>query len=354
MPIDEFVWFSCRLYMVQGEAAGYPGQTRVAECVCLHLFKEFGGHLNRPTGKKSGHKLGLPQSIVQVYSHIQQLVRDDADIKQHTNLASILLTVNTATVAKWLKKRQERIIPSTLVQGVTLPERVCIDKDRQQPALKLAAAHQTHEHTPLDFSEPENLEGQARKKGKASASKPSTTTSDGKASASKPSTTTSDEHVGNQSPHQYHYGFPGWGSWPYYYQLPSSPPSFRAWPQQPLPPFPAWAQQPPPPPTETPSNDHTSRTCTPHKKPRSGYKCSKCGEAKTKENKHAQLDGVWYCPSSGESIADWKDRVYKCDLCGLTPMSKANGHLRHKKKRREWYCPSSNQTVEEWMKSFDQ
>ena len=209
MPIDEFVWFSCRLYMVQGEAARYPGQTRVAECVCLHLLKEFGGHQNRPTGRKIGRKLRLPQSIVQVYSHIQQQVRDDADIKQHTNLASILLTVNTATVGKWMKKRQERIILSTLVQGVTLPERVCIDKDRQQPALKLPAAHQTHGHTPLDFSEPENLEGQTGKKGKAS--------------ASKPSTTTSDEHVGDQLHHQYHYGFPGWGSWPYYYQVPSSP-----------------------------------------------------------------------------------------------------------------------------------
>lgn len=309
--------------MVQGEAAESPSKTRLAECVCLRLFKEFGSTANRPTGIR-GHKLGLPQSIVQAYSHIQQLVRDSTHIAQHTNLASILLTVNTTTVAKWIKKRQERIIPSTLIQGIPLPESISIDHEQQQPALSIPTSHQTHEHVDLDFTEPDNREGQAFKKQKVT--------------TSLPSTSTSNEHVADyqssQSWPQYQYGWPGWGNWSYYYQVPSSTASFPAWPQQP---------PPPPPSAETPSQ----------KKSRSFYRCSQCGKAKSKETNHTQLNGKWFCPASSESFEDWKDRVYKCNTCGLT-MSKENGHIRHPKKRREWYCPSSNQTVEEWKRSFDQ
>ena len=84
--------------MVHGQAAQKPDTNRISECICLRLYKEFQHAASRPLDSK-GKRLPLPQSIVQVYSHIQQLVQDSRAVLEKTNL--VLVTVNNITVSDW-------------------------------------------------------------------------------------------------------------------------------------------------------------------------------------------------------------------------------------------------------------
>ena len=39
------------------------------------------------------------------------------------------------------------------------------------------------------------------------------------------------------------------------------------------------------------------------------YICHKCGQYKSKQTGHSQVKGKWYCPMSGETIAEWKTKL---------------------------------------------
>jgi rubredoxin len=41
------------------------------------------------------------------------------------------------------------------------------------------------------------------------------------------------------------------------------------------------------------------------------YQCTKCQQPKKKETGHTQYRGKWYCPSSNESLDDWRKNVRK-------------------------------------------
>ncbi|XP_038077536.1 uncharacterized protein LOC119745321 [Patiria miniata] len=73
-----------RLYLSSWVAAHKPDTNRVSECVCLHLAKEYKQKRNRPKDRSS-KVLPIPQSIVQTYSHIQQLVEDCEVVQSKTN-----------------------------------------------------------------------------------------------------------------------------------------------------------------------------------------------------------------------------------------------------------------------------
>jgi hypothetical protein len=64
----------------------------------LHLFKEYKQGRNRPRDNR-GKTLSTIQSIVQTYSHIQQLVEDSGVVQSGTKL--VLITINNTTVAAW-------------------------------------------------------------------------------------------------------------------------------------------------------------------------------------------------------------------------------------------------------------
>ena len=84
--------------MVHGQAAQKPDTNRISECVCLRLLKEFQTATSRPTDNK-GKRLPIPQSIVKVVTHIQQLLQDCAEIQEKTSL--VLVTINNTTVSSW-------------------------------------------------------------------------------------------------------------------------------------------------------------------------------------------------------------------------------------------------------------
>jgi len=39
------------------------------------------------------------------------------------------------------------------------------------------------------------------------------------------------------------------------------------------------------------------------------YQCKICGQSKSKITGHSQVRGKWYCPASGQTIAEWKDSL---------------------------------------------
>lgn len=84
--------------MTHGQAAQRPDSNRVSECICLKLFKEYQQARNRPKDSK-GKVLPIPQSIVQTYCHIKQLLEDSRPIQDQTNL--LLVTINNTTVCAW-------------------------------------------------------------------------------------------------------------------------------------------------------------------------------------------------------------------------------------------------------------
>lgn len=84
--------------MTHGQAAQRPDSNRISECISLRLFKEYQQARKRPKDCKS-KTLPIPQSIVQTYSHIKQLLEDNQVIQDKTDL--VLVTINNTTVSSW-------------------------------------------------------------------------------------------------------------------------------------------------------------------------------------------------------------------------------------------------------------
>ena len=59
-----------------------------------------------------------------------------------------------------LDKRQKKNIEGSLLQGVKLPEKVHVAAETLQQPRELPPVPVVHEHNPLTFEEPPNLEGQ--------------------------------------------------------------------------------------------------------------------------------------------------------------------------------------------------
>ena len=139
------------------------------------------------------------------------------------------------------------------------------------PAREQPSSPVTCGHSPLSFNEPENREGESRKRKR-------------KKSIQATPTMPAMSHQWPQPHHQY-----GWSAW-------------TGWPPMMLPSQQQWFQPPPPPPTEQPPLSSSKK---------SAYRCAVCGKQKAKSTDHTQLDGKWYCPSSNESLDDWTKRIYK-------------------------------------------
>ncbi|KAI4800784.1 hypothetical protein KUCAC02_007082 [Chaenocephalus aceratus] len=90
-----------RLFMTHGQAALRPDANRMCECVSLRLLKEFELARNRPKDSK-GKTLPIPQSMVQSYVHIKQLLEDSLVVQEKTDL--VLVTINNTTVSCWLQE----------------------------------------------------------------------------------------------------------------------------------------------------------------------------------------------------------------------------------------------------------
>ncbi|XP_041824833.1 uncharacterized protein LOC121629265 [Melanotaenia boesemani] len=147
-----------RLFMVHGQAAHRPDFNRISECVALRLYKEFKEARNRPKDNK-GKTFAIPQSIVMAYSHIKQLIEDCKEILDNSNL--VLVTINNTTVSSWLQDRQKRMDRDSLLQGVQLPQQVDLATESLLEAQDLPSEPVQHGHKPMEFPEPENLEGEA-------------------------------------------------------------------------------------------------------------------------------------------------------------------------------------------------
>ncbi|XP_043965569.1 uncharacterized protein LOC122827064 isoform X2 [Gambusia affinis] len=144
-----------RLFMTHGQAAQRP---RASECICFKLFKEYQQARNRPKDSK-GKVLPVPQSIIQTYCHIKQLLEDSRPIQDQTNL--LLVTINNTTVCAWLHERQKRTDRDALLQGVNLPPKVSVADASFPEARQFPSLPVEHGHTSMEFKEPENREGEA-------------------------------------------------------------------------------------------------------------------------------------------------------------------------------------------------
>lgn len=224
-----------------------------------------------------------------------------------------------------------------------------------------ATQHHEHGHRTLQFTEPENRQGESVKrpiKRKARLSKDDNASLTQSAPNS-PSTEIPMWQPGNfpQQPQ----GYPGWYGWPPY----SVPPFFSpgttpvvsgdpSTPSNPMPSFvhPSFGQHTfSPPPYGAPCTS-TSVSSQPSAPPRSiipaqtsrhrewrqrkaekedqeriargeapkkrykrretvSYNCTFCGQQKVRATGHTQIKGDWYCPSSGISVEDWKKQLKK-------------------------------------------
>ncbi|XP_073724498.1 uncharacterized protein [Misgurnus anguillicaudatus] len=148
-----------RLFMVHGQAAHRPDKNRISECVALKLYKEYKQPRNRPKDNK-GRRFAIPQSIVMTYSHIKQLVEYCKEIMNRTDL--VLVNINNTTVSDWLQDCSKTSEKGSLLQGVRLPRQIAVAKESLLEVRDLPSQPVQHGHTPLEFQEPENREGEAK------------------------------------------------------------------------------------------------------------------------------------------------------------------------------------------------
>ncbi|XP_056111110.1 uncharacterized protein LOC130088380 [Rhinichthys klamathensis goyatoka] len=413
-----------RLFMTHGQGAQRPDFNRTSECVSLRLLKEFAQARNRPRDCK-GKTLPIPQSIVQAYHHIKQLLEDSRVIQEQTNL--VLVTINNTTVSSWLHDRQKRTDRDSLLQGVQLPQKVSVAKDPLPQARALPSAPVEHGHAKIQFQEPENHEGEAVirprhsfRSGSALAQHyplgpyvwpassallssdqqehtspapspawpsyqqghlppvqpPAWSSHQQEHTSPAPLPACSSYQLGHTSPAQppvwptYQQGHPPpaqppvWPTyqqghpppaqppvWPTYQQghpPPAQPPVWPTYQQGHPPPAqpPGWYQQGHPPPATSPAfSSQSPLSSTPsdqslvifnrHRQWRQQkaaledekrlargeppkkrqtkehyhYVCKTCGQSKSKQTGHSQVKGKWYCPASGQTIAEWKDSL---------------------------------------------
>ncbi|KAI4806404.1 hypothetical protein KUCAC02_017230 [Chaenocephalus aceratus] len=401
-----------RLFMTHGQAALRPDANRICECVSLRLLKEFELARNRPKDSK-GKTLPIPQSMVQSYVHIKQLLEDSLVVQEKTDL--VLVTINNTTVSCWLQGRQKRTARDSLLQGVQLPEKATAAEDSLPLPRELPTEPVQHGHVIIEIQEPDNREGEALIRQRRSARADS--------GSSAPSTHTQGHLPQAPSSAFWQYPMPpapSPASWQYpmppaptpaSWQYPMPPaPSPASW-QYPMPPAPtpaSWQYPMPPAPTpaswqypvppapspaswqfpvpaglghlppapSTASSSHTQGYLPPapsshtqghlppapstasssqapipqhssvdkfsvdfnrrrkwrHEKtakedqllaargepPKKRlikedyhYQCKSCGQSKRKSTGHTQLKGKWYCPASGQTIAEWKGSLDK-------------------------------------------
>ncbi|MEQ2189803.1 hypothetical protein GOODEAATRI_029126, partial [Goodea atripinnis] len=355
-----------RLFMTHGQAAQRPDTTRITECICLKLLKEYQQARNRPKDCK-GKVLPIPQSIVQTYCHVKQLLEDCQPIQDKTNL--LLVTINNTTVCAWLHGRQKRTDRDTLLQGVQLPQKVSVAENSLPDPRQLPSIPVEHGHKCMEFQEPENREGEAvirpRVGGKTGSSKhcppyPKSVLSFScqQGHSSPGPAPTCFLYAQSQQPQS--------PAWPYYEQnqMPkpqSASSSFCYCPSAPVwsssgqgqfpplaiplaslhqcctPPLHASAPAPAADVAASSSSNQLSANINRHRRWRQNraeledqerlargeppkkrqwkqdyhYQCSVCGQAKNKRTGHTQIRGKWYCPASGQTILQWKETFSK-------------------------------------------
>ncbi|XP_078657398.1 uncharacterized protein LOC144903286 isoform X1 [Branchiostoma floridae x Branchiostoma belcheri] len=355
-----------RLYMAHGQAAQCPSTNRISECVCLRLLRTYSQVRNRPEDAE-GRKLPLPQSIVQTYSNIQQLLADNRMIQEDTNI--VLVVINNTTVSAWVSKRQKRMDREALLQGTSLPDSITTSEEPLASARQLPEQETSHGHEEMAFPEPENRQDQSAKRPRKSAPRglPAVPHPQGHAV---PPPQSHAQGPGASPPPQPPFYYPGpWASaapqpQPY---MPGYPSTTQPQPYMPgypsttqpqpyMPGYPSTTQPPPylpgyppmpwygwpycippapPSSTETPSpsdeqqssrqrewrhkkaaledQERMARGEPPKKRHKKdgGYRyiCTMCRQQKSKATGHTQVKGKWYCPSLGISVEDWKEQM---------------------------------------------
>ena len=202
-------------------------------------------------------------------------------------------------------KRHKRVDQQSLLQGVSLVEHMNVASIPLPSARERPTSPKSHS-SPLQIQEHENREGQWAAK---SQKKP------------KKSSVLRGKSPAPQIEVPQH--------WPYWSCQWSSTYSY---PWYPMPQTPAPPPPPPPPPATTeeqPVRKSRQHDCGRRKtqqedeqrralgipdpprkrkveKERLHYHCTQCGKYKSKETGHSQLRGKWYCPSSGETLVEWR------------------------------------------------
>ncbi|KAI4832566.1 hypothetical protein KUCAC02_015529 [Chaenocephalus aceratus] len=212
-------------------------------CFTQAFEEEFELARNRPKDSK-GKTLPIPQSMVQSYVHIKQLLEDSLVVQEKTDL--VLVTINNTTVSCWLQGRQKRTTRDSLLQGVQLPEKAPAAEDSLPLPRELPTEPVQHGHVILEIQEPDNREGEALIRQRRSAR------ADSGSSAS--STHTQGHLPQAPSPAFWQYPMPPAPS-PAFWQYPMPPaPSPASW-QYPMPPAPTPASwQYPMPPAPSPAS----------------------------------------------------------------------------------------------------
>ncbi|KAI4791876.1 hypothetical protein KUCAC02_033746 [Chaenocephalus aceratus] len=107
-----------RLFMTHGQAALRPDANRICECVSLRLLKEFELARNRPKDSK-GKTLPIPQSMVQSYVHIKQLLEDSLVVQEKTDLVLVTITTPLCLVGYKADKKEPLglIAPKSAASG---------------------------------------------------------------------------------------------------------------------------------------------------------------------------------------------------------------------------------------------
>lgn len=93
-----------RVYLSRGTTAQRPNTTRITECLCIQLFREFQSPANRMKGL-DGRKLQVAECIKQVYTGLKQLLEDCTLIMERTTLH--LVPINNTTINNWLHEKQK-------------------------------------------------------------------------------------------------------------------------------------------------------------------------------------------------------------------------------------------------------
>jgi hypothetical protein len=235
---------------------------------------------------------------------------------QITNCIYIL---NKSSYVFRLIERTRRVETQTLLKGVELPAHIQVAKGPLTEPRQCPSTPVEHGHTAMEFPEPDNREGEAvlrhrMAKDPHTASLPVETGATGGAG--------SVEWQGPYPQQPYWFGEQPWPGW---FGGPGWPPYQH---QQSYPTPPAPTPAPPPPPYTSASYGSMWRTKKAEKedwerqergeppikryrKNGISYQCTKCQLPKTKDTGHTQYKGNWFCPSSDQSLDDWRKSVKK-------------------------------------------
>ncbi|XP_058251159.1 uncharacterized protein LOC131356260 [Hemibagrus wyckioides] len=147
--------------------AKWPDSCRIVDAIFIRLCKIYKSP--RRKGKGSVTRWSM---ILHDYRMIRQLILNNGDIMQRTNLQ--LVEVNQTTLVQGHNERVRRQDLSLLLQGCSMPDPLPVAAEPLQPTSSQPAAPSFHEQGELHtYSLPQNTIGQARLKRRLTSASPS-------------------------------------------------------------------------------------------------------------------------------------------------------------------------------------